>query len=76
MYSSAQGKYKPIDVGMSGRMVTRVAKVTLVLPDDLLTELRHAVIEKYDAQKGALSLAVAEAIRSWLKQSESPAKKK
>ena len=53
-----------------------MGKVTLVLPDDLLTELRHAVIEKYDAEKGALSRAVAEAIRLWLKQKEVPSKKK
>jgi len=53
-----------------------MAKVTLVLPDDLLTELRHAVIEKYDAEKGALSKAVAEAIRLWLKQKEPPTKKR
>jgi len=53
-----------------------MAKVTLVLPDDLLTELRHAVIEKYDAEKGALSKAVAEAIRLWLKQREPLAKKR
>jgi len=61
---------------MFRRLVRTLAKVTLVLPDDLLTELRHAVIEKYDAEKGALSKAVSEAVRLWLKQKEPPVKKK
>jgi hypothetical protein len=72
----SQGKYKRIDVGLYRCLVTGMAKVTLVLPDDLLTELRHAVIEKYDAEKGALSKAVADAIELWLKQKEAPAKKR
>lgn len=61
---------------MSRWLAIHMAKVTLVLPDDLLTELRHAVIEKYDAEKGALSKAVAEAIRLWLRQHETPTKKR
>ncbi len=72
----SQGKYKRIDVAVYRCLVTCMAKVTLVLPDDLLNELRHAVIEKYDAEKGALSKAVAEGIRLWLRQKEAPAKKK
>jgi hypothetical protein len=44
-----------------------MAKVNLIIPDDVLRELRHAVIEKYGGEKGSLSKAVTEAIQLWLK---------
>lgn len=53
-----------------------MAKVNIVIPDDVLRELRHAVIERYGGEKGSLSRAVTEAIRLWLKQAGAPAKKK
>jgi Arc/MetJ-type ribon-helix-helix transcriptional regulator len=53
-----------------------MAKVNIVIPDDVLRELRHAVIERYGGEKGSLSKAVTEAIRLWLKQAAAPAKKK
>jgi hypothetical protein len=45
-----------------------MAKVNIVIPDDLLKELRHAVVERYGGEKGGLSKAVTEAIQLWLKQ--------
>ena len=45
-----------------------MAKVNLVIPDNLLKELRHAVIEQYGGEKGSLSRAVTEAIQLWLRQ--------
>ncbi len=53
-----------------------MARLNLILPDELVRDLRMKVLEVYDAEKGALSKAVAEAIRLWLRQKESPAKKK
>ena len=53
-----------------------MAKVNIVIPDDVLKELRHAVIEKYGGEKGSLSRAVTEAIRLWLKQKEAAPKRK
>jgi len=53
-----------------------MAKVNIVIPDDVLRELRHAVIERYGGEKGSLSRAVTEAIRLWLKQREPPIKKR
>lgn len=53
-----------------------MAKVNIVIPDDVLKELRHAVIERYGGEKGSLSKAVTEAIRLWLKQKEAAPRKK
>ena len=50
-------------------------RVTLILPDELGKEFRMKVIEKYGNEKGALSKAMAEAIRLWLKEHESKGKK-
>jgi len=53
-----------------------VTLLHLSLPDDLVKELRIRVAELYNGKKGDLSKAVAEAIRLWLKQKETPAKKR
>lgn len=53
-----------------------MAELHLVLPDDLVKELRVRAAEMYGGEKGALSKAVADAIRLWLKQKETLAKKK
>jgi len=53
-----------------------LAELHLVLPDDLVKELRVRAAEMYGGEKGALSKAVADAIRLWLKQKETLAKKK
>lgn len=53
-----------------------MAKVNIVIPDDVLKELRHAVIERYGGEKGSLSRAVTEAIRLWLKQKDVGPRKK
>jgi hypothetical protein len=45
-----------------------MAKVNVVIPDETLRELRHAVIERYGGEKGGLSKAITEAIKLWLKQ--------
>ena len=53
-----------------------MAELHLVLPDDLVKELRVRAAEMYGGEKGALSKAVGEAIELWLKQKETPSKKK
>ena len=53
-----------------------MAELHLVLPDDLVKELRVRAAETYGGEKGALSKAAADAIRLWLKQKETLAKKK
>ncbi len=52
-----------------------MARMTLVIPDELTKELRIRAVELYDGEKGALGRAVADAIRLWLKQ-PLPQKKK
>jgi len=53
-----------------------MAKVNVVIPDDVLKELRHAVIEKYGGKRGSLSTAVTESIKLWLKQENTRRKEK
>ena len=43
-----------------------MAKLTIVLPDDVDRELRVRVAQKYGGKKGALGDAIAEAVRLWL----------
>jgi hypothetical protein len=52
-----------------------MARVTLVLPDELARELRIKAVELYGGQKGWLGMAIADAVRLWLKQ-PLPQKKK
>ncbi len=59
------GKY-PVD-GMR--------RLDVVLPEDLERELRVRVAELFSGERGAVSKAVTEAIRLWLKQKE-PSKKR
>jgi hypothetical protein len=47
-----------------------LAELHLVLPDDVVRELRVRAVQMYGGEKGALSKAVAEAIRLWLRQKE------
>jgi hypothetical protein len=44
-----------------------MAKTTIELPDDLEREFRAKVAMKYGGKKGALGMAVKEAIELWLK---------
>ena len=53
-----------------------MGRIMIELPDDLEKEFRHRLIDRFGGRKGGLSLAIMEAIRLWLKQTEPPAKKK
>ena len=43
-----------------------MAKLTLVIPDDIDTKLRVKVAQKCGGKKGALGEAVTQAIKLWL----------
>jgi hypothetical protein len=45
-----------------------MAKVNVVIPDDVLKQLRHEVIERYGGEKGSLSRAITDAVKLWLRQ--------
>lgn len=53
-----------------------MAKINIVIPDDLLRQLRHAVIDRYGHEKGGLSKAVTEGVKLWLEQGEATAERK
>ena len=53
-----------------------MARFAIELPDDLNKEFRVRVIEVYGSEKGAITKAIIDAIRLWLKQKEPPAKKR
>jgi hypothetical protein len=53
-----------------------MAKFSIAIPDDLHKEFRIRVIEVYGTEKGAITKAVIDALRLWLKQAGLPAKKK
>ena len=55
--------------------ILRMARVTLILPDELAKELRMKAVEVYGGQKGWLGMAVTDAVRLWLKQPTAQRKK-
>jgi hypothetical protein len=46
-----------------------MAKLTIIIPDDLDRKLRVRVAQKYGGKKGALGEAIAEAVKLWLEKS-------
>lgn len=53
-----------------------MGRINAVIPDDLERKLRAKAAEKFMGKKGALGLAVAEAVKFWLEQGEVSGKKK
>ena len=53
-----------------------MARFTIEIPDDLHKEFRIRVIEVYGTERGAITKAITEAIRFWLKQKEPPPRRK
>lgn len=51
-------------------------RLTIDVPEDLMKEFRIRIIELYSTEKGAVTKAMLEAIRLWLKQRAAPPKKK
>jgi len=52
-----------------------MARFVIDIPDDLNEEFRIRVLKKHGSKKGALTKAIAEAIRLWLRQEESTSRK-
>ena len=46
-----------------------MAKLTIIIPDDLDKKLRVKVAQKHGGKKGALGEAIAEAVKLWLEKS-------
>jgi hypothetical protein len=53
-----------------------VGRLDVIIPDDLEKQFRMKVLDKFGAEKGALSKALAEAMRLWLKEEERATRKK
>ena len=53
-----------------------MGRLDVIIPDDLEKQFRMKVLDKFGAEKGALSRAIAEAMKLWLKEEGLPAKKK
>jgi metal-responsive CopG/Arc/MetJ family transcriptional regulator len=53
-----------------------MARFTIEIPDDLHKEFRIRVIEVYGTERGAITKAIVEAIRVWLKQKQPPQSRK
>jgi len=68
--------YKSCEILPSIHREMPMAKFSIVIPDDLHKEFRIRVIELYGTEKGAITKAVTDALRLWLKQREPPSKKK
>ncbi len=47
-----------------------MARLTIVIPDDLDRRLRVRVAEKYGGKKGALGTAICEAVELWLQKAK------
>lgn len=45
-----------------------MGKMTIVIDDELEREFRMAVARRYGVRKGALGIAVSEAIKMWIKK--------
>ena len=53
-----------------------MGRLDVIIPEDVDREFRVGVARVYGGERGALSKAVTEAIRLWLKQKEAPSRKK
>jgi hypothetical protein len=53
-----------------------MARISLVLSDDVEKRLRLAVVEEYGGRKGDLSQAIEQAVNEWLAKHESKTKRK
>lgn len=68
--------YKCVDTRACKRKGPRVGRLDIIIPDDLEKQFRMKVLDKFGAEKGALSKAMAEAMRLWLKQEAQIARSK
>ncbi len=60
---------------MGKYQVEGMRRIDVIIPEDLERELRVRVAELFAGERGAISKAVSEAIRLWLRQKEPPEKR-
>jgi post-segregation antitoxin (ccd killing protein) len=65
-----------VDTRASKQKELRVGRLDVVVPDDLEKQFRMEVLDRFGAEKGALSKAIAEAMKLWLKEEERVTRKK
>jgi metal-responsive CopG/Arc/MetJ family transcriptional regulator len=53
-----------------------MVKISVEIPDELDKRFRHAIIERLGSRKGALAIAIREAIELWMVQKETRSKQK
>jgi len=56
--------------------LAELARLNILLDDDLAKRLRLRSVELYDGGKGALGPAVSDAVKLWLERKESASRKK
>ena len=52
-----------------------MARLNILLDDDLAKRLRLRAVELYDGEKGSLSKAISDAVEYWLRGKGQPKKK-
>jgi len=52
-----------------------MARLNILIDDDLAKRLRVRAVELYDGEKGALSRAISDAVVLWLEQRAQPKKR-
>ena len=65
-----------MDTRVFKQKAVRVGRLDAVVPDDLEKQFRMKVLDRFGAEKGALSKAIAEAMKLWLKEEERLTRKK
>lgn len=53
-----------------------MGKINLVVSDELETQFRKAIFNKYGMKRGNIQKAIEDAIKDWIQKQESPAPKK
>ena len=53
-----------------------MGRLDVIIPNDLEKQFRMKVLDRFGAEKGALSKAIGEAMKLWLKEEERPPRKK
>jgi hypothetical protein len=63
-------EFKPLDAIAFMYRGTSMGRINALIPDDLERKVRARAAQKYLRKKGGLGLALAEAIKMWLKEEE------
>lgn len=53
-----------------------MARLNILLDDELAKRLRIRAVEVYGGEKGSLSMAISDAVKYWLERKDQPTRKK